>query len=73
MTFSKMMSLGLLATVCQCNFTNLKIQHDGVRHFEKLKNLSIFVTDGPILPKFDILMSLDPLDPVSQKFGDFKK
>jgi len=56
----------------QTNFTNLKMQDGGVRHFEKLKNLSIFVTKWPILPKFDILMSLDPLDPVSQIFGDFK-
>jgi len=35
-TFSTMMSLGLPATICQWNFTNLKIPDGGVRHFEKL-------------------------------------
>jgi len=50
----------------------LEIQDGGIRHFEKLKNLNIYVTDRPILPKFDMLMSLDPLDPVSQKVGGFK-
>jgi len=62
-----MMSLCLQDTVCQYNFTNLKIQDCGVRHFEKLKNLNIYVTDWPILPKFDVVMSLYPLDPVNPK------
>jgi len=33
-TLSTTMSLGLPATVCQCNFPNLKIQDGGVRHFK---------------------------------------
>jgi len=69
-TFSTMMSLGLPDTVCQLNFTNLKIQDGGPAHF--LKNCKILIPLQPILPKFDMLMSLDPLDPVAQKFGDFK-
>jgi len=50
----------------------LKIQDGVSRHFEKLKNLNIFATDLSILPKFDMLISLDPLDIVCQKYGDFK-
>jgi len=38
-TFSTLMSLCLPDSVCQWNFTNLKIQDGGVRHFEKLTNL----------------------------------
>ena len=64
-TFSTIMSLGFPYTVCQWNFTNFKIQDGIARHFQKLKNVNIFATDWPILPKFDVLMSLDPLDPVS--------
>jgi len=39
------MSLGLSDTVCQRNFTDLKIQDGGGRHVEKLKTLNIFATD----------------------------
>jgi len=35
-------------------------------HLEKSKNLNIFSIDWLMLTKFGMLMSLDPLDPVSQ-------
>jgi len=59
-------------TLSANEISHLKIQDGGVRHFEKLKNLNIFIANWPILPKFDMLMSLDPLDPVSQKMGILK-
>jgi len=45
-TFSTMMSLGLPATVCQRNFTNLKINSRWWRlPLEKFRDYNIFVTD----------------------------
>jgi len=70
-TFSTVMSLGFPDTVCQWNFTNLKIQDGVTHHFEKLKNVNIFATDWPIVPKFDMLISLILWTPLAKKFGDF--
>jgi len=37
-----------------------------------MKNLNIFTTVRPILTKFGMLMRLDPLHPIANKFRDFK-
>jgi len=69
-TFSMMMNLGLPDTVCQWNFTNLKIQDGSPRpFFEKLKNLNIFNRFCQNLTCSRVLILWTTL---AKKFGDFK-
>jgi len=65
------MSVGLPDIVFQLISQIWKSKMASPAILQKLQNVNIFATDWPIFPKFDMLMSLDPLDPVNQKIWWF--